>query len=349
MQVKRVWTLIALAGLATVTVLRPDRGLDKRDGDRAASRSVRNSAGEDPIVSGDPATSAVRSGVGSAWLLFKTDWSGVLWRVYQKMNENRLLAVAAGVVFYGLLAVFPAITAFVSLYGLMADPSTIHDRLSLATGVLPQGAMNILNEQLTRLTSHRTSALSAGFIGGLLVALWSANAGAKAIMDALNVAYGETEKRSFVRLNFVALAFTLGSIFALMIALGAVVIAPIVLAQLGLSGASETLIGLARWPVVLGLVVLGLTMLYRYGPSLSDPQWTWLFPGNVIAALSWLILSAVFSWYIGHFGSYDATYGSLGAAIGMMTWMWISMIVVLLGAELNAEIQRKTNAASSTF
>jgi membrane protein len=100
---------------------------------------------------------------------------------------------------------------------------------------------------------------------------------------------------------------------------------------------------------VLGVVVLGLTMLYRYGPSLSDPQWTWLFPGNVIAAISWLIVSALFSWYIGHFGNYDATYGSLGAAIGMMTWMWISMIVVLLGAELNAEIQRKTNAASSIF
>jgi membrane protein len=349
MQPKRVWTLIALAGLAVVTVLRPDRGLDKRDGDRAASRSVRNSAGEDPIVSGGPATSPVRPDVGSPWLLFRTDWSGVLWRAYQKMNENRLLAVAAGVVFYGLLAVFPAITAFVSLYGLMADPSTIHERLSLATGVLPQGAMNILNEQLTRLISHRTTALSAGFIGGLLVALWSANAGAKAIMDALNVAYGETEKRSFVHLNLVALAFTLGSIFALMLALGAVVIAPIVLSQLGLSGASETLIALARWPIVLGLVVLGLTMLYRYGPSLSDPQWTWLFPGNVIAALSWLILSAVFSWYIGHFGNYDATYGSLGAAIGMMTWMWISMMVVLLGAELNAEIQRKTNPASSTF
>jgi membrane protein len=213
--------------------------------------------------------------------------------------------------------------------------------------VLPQGALNILNEQLTRLTSHRTSALSVGFIGGLLVALWSANAGAKAVMDALNVAYGETEKRSFVRLNLVALAFTLGTIFALMLALGAVVVAPIVLSQLGLSGASETLIDLARWPILLGLVVLGLTILYRYGPSLTDPHWTWLFPGNVIAAVSWLVLSGLFSWYIAHFGSYDATYGSLGAAIGMMTWMWISMIVVLLGAELNADIQCKANSASS--
>ena len=115
--------------------------------------------------------------------------------------------------------------------------------------------------------------------------------------------------------------------------------------QLGLSGAVDTL-SLARWPALLGLAVLGLTILYRYGPSLSDPQWTWLFPGNVIAAISWLVLSALFSWYVAHFGSYYATYGSLGAAIGMMTWMWISMIVVLLGAELNAEIQRKANAPS---
>ncbi len=135
------------------------------------------------------------------------------------MNDNRLLAVAGGVVFYGLLALFPAVTAFVSFYGLVADPSTIHEHLSLAAGILPQGALDILNEQLTRLTAHRTSALSLGFIGGLLFALWSANAGSKAIMDCLNVAYGETEKRGFIHLNLVALAFTLGAIFAFMLAI----------------------------------------------------------------------------------------------------------------------------------
>ena len=348
MQEKKVWTLIALAGLTALTLVRSERDLDGRP----TSRAVRTPPERVGIASGSTSISGCSSTstsphAGPAWVLFRADWGAALWRVYQKMNDNRLLAVAAGVVFYGLLAVFPAITAFVSLYGLMADPSTIHDRLSLATGVLPQGALNILNEQLTRLTSHRSSALSVGFIGGLLVALWSANAGAKAVMDALNVAYGETEKRSFVRLNLVALAFTLGTIFALMLALGAVVVAPIVLSQLGLSGARDTLIDLARWPILLGLVVLGLTILYRYGPSLTDPHWTWLFPGNVIAAVSWLVLSGLFSWYIAHFGSYDATYGSLGAAIGMMTWMWISMIVVLLGAELNADIQRKANSASS--
>jgi len=263
------------------------------------------------------------------------------------MNDNRLLAVAAGVVFYGLLALFPALTAFVSLYGLVADPSSIQERLSLLSGVLPQGALDIVNEQLTRLTAHRTSALSVGFIGGLLLALWSANAGSKAIMDGLNVAYGETEKRGFLRLNLVALAFTLGALLAVMLALCIVVGAPLVLAHFGLGGAVDALIRIMRWPALLALVVLGLTVLYRYGPSLKDPQWTWLFPGNVIAAIGWLAASALFSWYIANFGTYDATYGSLGAAIGMMMWMWISMIVVLLGAELNAEIEREMKRVSS--
>jgi membrane protein len=347
---KKFWTLVALAGLTVLTLARPEG--DRKEG--PTSRPVRTPHIRDGIAS--PSSTIFSSSsagateqTGSPWLLFRADWGSVLWRVYQKMNDNRLLAVAAGVVFYGLLAVFPAITAFVSLYGLMADPATIHERLSLATGVLPQGALNILNEQLTRLTSHRTSALSIGFIGGLVIALWSANAGAKAVMDALNVAYGETEKRGFIRLNLVALAFTLGTIIALMLALGAVVVAPIVLSQLGLSSVNETLVALARWPILLGLVILGLTILYRYGPSLTDPHWTWLFPGNVMAAVSWLALSGLFSWYIANFGNYDATYGSLGAAIGMMTWMWISMIVVLLGAELNADIQRKTNSSSSPF
>jgi membrane protein len=347
MQEKKLWTLVALAGLMALKLVRPERDLEGHPGSRPVRTPESDgiASGGSSISGGLSATTSPQA--GAAWLLFRADWSAVLWRVYQRMNDNRLLAVAAGVVFYGLLAVFPAITAFVSLYGLLADPATIHERLSLATGILPQGALNILNEQLTRLTSHRTSALSVGFIGGLIVALWSANAGAKAVIDALNVAYGEREKRSFVRLNLVALAFTLGTIFALMLALGAVVLAPIVLSQLGLSGASETLVALARWPILLGLVVLGLTILYRYGPSLTDPHWTWLFPGNVIAAVSWLALSGLFSWYISNFGNYDATYGSLGAAIGMMTWMWISMIVVLLGAELNADIQRQTNSDPS--
>ena len=273
MQEKKFWTLVALAGLTAVTLVRPERDLDGRP----ASRPFRTPLTKDGIASGSLSVAGSSSPGASPhpdsspWLLFRADWSAVLWRVYKKMNDNRLLAVAAGVVFYGLLAVFPAITAFVSLYGLLADPATIHERLSLATGILPQGALNILNEQLTRLTSHRTSALSVGFIGGLIVALWSANAGAKAVMDALNVAYGETEKRSFIHLNLVALAFTLGTIFALMLALGAVVVAPIVLSRLGLSGVNETLVALARWPILLGARSLGVDNSLSLRSQLDRP------------------------------------------------------------------------------
>ena len=269
-------------------------------------------------------------------------WKDILWRTYEKMNDNRLLAVAAGVVFYALLALFPAVTAFVSLYGLVADASTIDRHLSLASGILPSGAVDILHEQLTRLTSNRTSSLSFGFVFGLLFALWSANSGTKAVIDGLNVAYGETEKRSFIRLNLISLAFMLGAFLLLTLAVGAVVVTPIVLMHLGLGGVADTLVRLLRWPALLAFVIISLAILYRYGPSRREARWTWLSVGSAAAAIGWLVGSALFSWYIANFGTYDATYGSLGAAIGMMMWMWISMIVVLLGAQLNAEIEHQT-------
>ena len=215
------------------------------------------------------------------------------------------------------------------------------------SGFLPSGALAIVNEQLARLTAQRTSSLSFGFAGGLVFALWSANAGTKAVMDGLNVAYGETEKRSFIRLTLVAFVFTLGAIFALILALGAVIVAPIVLSHIGIGAGADALIRISRWPVLLALIVLALAVLYRFGPSRRDARFAWITPGAVAASFAWLATSALFSWYIGSFGNYDATYGSLGAAIGMMMWMWISMIVILLGAELNAAITRQTAPASA--
>jgi membrane protein len=278
----------------------------------------------------------------SPWQIPWRGWKDVFWRVYAQMNEDRLLAVAGGVVFYALLALFPALTAFVSLYGLLADVSTIDQHLSLATGILPGGAVTILHEQLTRLTASRTSALSFGFVFGLLLALWSANSGAKAVIDGLNVAYGEREKRSFIRLTLASLVFTLGAFMALILALGAVVVTPIVLGFMGLGALADALVRILRWPALLAFVVLGLAVLYRYGPSRREARWAWLSVGSLAAAVAWLIASVLFSWYITNFGNYNATYGSLGAAVGMMMWMWISMIVILLGAELNAEIEHQT-------
>jgi membrane protein len=273
-------------------------------------------------------------------------WKDILWRVYEKMNDNRLLAVA-GVVFYALLALFPAVAALVSVYGLVADASAIDRHLSLLTVIMPSGAVDILHAQLTHLTSSTTSALSFGFIFGLLFALWSANSGTKAVIDGLNVAYEEAQQRSFIRLNLISLLFTLGAFLSLTLAVGAVVVAPIALTRLGLGDVADTLIRILRWPALLAFVIIGLAILYRYGPSRREARWTWLSVGSVAAAVCWLATSALFSWYIANFGAYDATYGSLGAAIGMMMWMWISMIVILLGARLNAEIEHQTSKDST--
>ena len=278
----------------------------------------------------------------SPWQIPLRGWKDILWRTYERIGEDRLLAVAGGVVFFGLLAVFPAVTAVVSLYGLFAKASTINEHLSAAGGLLPDGAMSIVQDQVNRLTAKGDAKLGLGFIVGLSIALWSANSGMKAILDALNVVNEEKEKRGFIKLNLVSLCFTLAAIASVLLALGAVVILPVALSYLGLHAVTDLLIRLARWPILLVLIVLGLAVLYRFGPSRREPRWRWISVGSVVAAIAWLAASALLSWYLTRFANYDATYGSLGAGIGLMMWMWISSIVILFGAELNSEIEHQT-------
>jgi membrane protein len=269
-------------------------------------------------------------------------WKDILWRTYEDANKDRILAVAAGVTYFGILALFPAITALVSMYGLFADAITINDHLATLSGIMPAGATEIIGEQVKRIASQGGGTLGFAFFFGLALALWSANAGMKAMFDALNVAYDEEEKRGFFSLNLRSLTFTLGAIVFILLAVGAIVVIPVVLNFVGLGAVAEWLLWLARWPALLAGVVLGLAVLYRYGPSRDKAEWKWLTPGSVVAAVLWLIASMLFSWYVANFGSYNETYGSLGAAIGFMTWMWLSTTIVLLGAELNAEIEHQT-------
>lgn len=269
-------------------------------------------------------------------------WKDVLWRTYEQINEDRLLAIAAGVVFFGLLAVFPAITALVSSYGLFADASTISGNLQSLALMLPDGSFQIVQDQITRVLAKGQARLGLTFLFGLALALWSANAGVKAVIDALNVVYGEREKRSVIRLNLLSLAFTTGAIAALLVMVSAVVALPLTLDRIGLATDSKTIISLARWPLLLFVVVLALGILYRFGPSRPGARWEWLSIGTLAAALLWLAGSALLSWYLSNFGNYNATYGSLGAAIGLMMWMWMSAIIVLCGAELNSEIEHQT-------
>jgi membrane protein len=277
-----------------------------------------------------------------------TGWKDIFWRTYAEFGNDRLLAVAAGVVFYGLLAIFPAVTVLVSSYGLFADAATIGRHLAFAAALMPEGAFDVVQEQVSRIAAQGGGGLSAGFIFGLLLAIWSANAGMKAIMDALNVIYDEEEKRSFFRLNLMSLALTVGALSVLLVAIASFVVFPLMLNWIGLGSAAEWTIAVLRWPALLILVMLGLAVLYRFGPSRREARWQWLSVGAVLATLLWLAGSLLFSWYLSNFADYNATYGSLGAGIGLMMWLWLSVIAILLGAELNSEIEHQT-AQDSTI
>ena len=269
------------------------------------------------------------------------DWFGIVHRTYDSISDDRVLAVAAGVTFYALLAIFPAIGAGVSIYGLFADAATIGANLGQLSTLLPGGAIDIIGDQIKRLTEAGSGALSLSFIFGLGISLWGANAGVKAIFDALNVAYGAKEERGFFRLNLVSLGFTIGAIIFALLAVATIVALPIVLNYVGLAAPVEAMLRYGRWPIIWMIVALFLAVLYRFGPTVSvNPKWRWITWGSASASLLWLIASVLFSWYAANFGNYNKTYGSLGAAIGLMTWMWMSATVIIIGAELNSEIEK---------
>jgi membrane protein len=275
-------------------------------------------------------------------------WKDVLWRVYASLTEDNVMLVAGGVTFYLLLAIFPALAAFVSLYGLVADPATIAGHVSGLAGVLPEDAVAMLQGQLTTLAQQQGSALTWGFAISLALAFWSANSGMKGIIEALNIAYDEEEKRSFVKLTLISFAFTLGAFLLAAAMIVAVAVVPAAIAVLNLGGFGELLVRLIRWPILLALIGLALTLLYRYAPSRDTPEWRWVTWGSGIATAVWIVASIAFTLYLENFADYNATYGSLGAAVGFMLWLWISSIIVLVGAELNAELEHQTARDTTT-
>ena len=269
-------------------------------------------------------------------------WWSILKRTAAKFGENELMSEAAGVTFYALLSLVPAITAIVSLYGLVADPSTIAKQLDSLSGVVPSGGMEIIGDQVKRLTQSPSSGLGVGLVVGLLTALWSANAATKAMMSALNDVYGEKESRGFVKLTATSLAFTVGGVVTMMLGLVLVVALPAVFKAIGLDDAFALTVRIGRVPVMIVVLIGALALLFRYGPSRRPPQWRWVTWGGAFGAIFWIAISVGFSWYVASFGSYNKTYGSLGAIIGFMTWMWLSATVLLLGAQINAEMETQT-------
>ena len=302
-----------------------------------ARRLHRKSAESGPVTGGSlPNSLSVKKSSSKA----RFTWLELARLLYGAIGQHRVVAIAAGVTFFVLLAIFPATAALVSIYGIFADPTTVQSHLNDMSSFLPGGAIDIIGEQLQRITAGGKKALGATFVFTLALSLWSANAGMKALFDALNIVYGANERRGFIALNAVSLAFTVGALLVLLLALGTVVVLPVTVQHLGLGRAGDWTLQLGRWPALYLVIVLMLAVIYRFGPDREHAQWHWITWGSAIASLLWIIGSVLFSWYAANFGSYNKTYGSLGAAIGFMTWIWISSVIILAGAEIDAVMER---------
>ena len=341
---------VLLTGLAIAGLLMPRPAMAPARVRAIRPRSGRGSDADPPPARTEPAErraswdgehaeTPTQIPLGGWWAAAKRAGAG--------FSEDRIMAEAASVTFYGLLALFPAIASMISIYGLFTSPAHLADQLAGLNGLIPGGGIDIIKAQVTALTSSGSKALGLGAVVGLGTSLWSANAGVKSLFDAMNVVYHEHEKRSFVRLTLVSMCFTLGAVAFLILALIAIVALPIALNFIGLGSVTATLLQLGRWPLMLLVLTGALGTIYRYGPSRNRARWQWITWGAAISAVGWIVVSAGFSYYVEHFGSYNKTYGSLGAVIGFMTWIWISMIVILMGAELNAELEQQTGRDST--
>lgn len=275
-------------------------------------------------------------------------WKDVLLRIKDEVGNDNLSIVSAGVAFFALFAIFPAITALVTLYGLVTTPDQAEQQLAPLHDLLPGSAFDILANQTRQVASAATGSLGFGLVLSLGLAIWSANAGTKSIITALNIAYEEKEKRGFFRLSLCSIAFTISGILFVIIALTLIAAVPAVLAFLDFDpGLAQSLLLMLRWVLMAALMAVGLAFLYRYAPSRRPAKLQWLSPGAIAATLLWLAASIGFSLYVRHFGTYDKTFGSLGAVVILLMWFYISAYVVCLGAELNAELERQTHRDST--
>ena len=263
-------------------------------------------------------------------------WKYVLVRTYEEFNKDRILLLAGAVAFFAVLALVPAITAAVSLYALVSDPASVQSQFEQLRGLMPNSSFDLLKQQVERIVSQQTSN-GLWFAVGVLIALWSAMSGMKGLIDTLNVVYEVNDERSLPRYNLIALLMTLGALVWLGLAIVGLVAIPIILSYFPFGSFGTQLANWARWPALLIVLMAGIAALYRFGPHRRHPRWEWLSPGNLFAAAGWLIGSAVLSWYLSYFANYNATYGSLGAAAALMIWLWVTAVIVLLGAELNSE------------
>jgi membrane protein len=297
----------------------------------------------------DNATSKENSGAGrmarTPLQIPLQGWKEILVRTYKEFTEDQIPMIGAGVSFYTLLAIFPGLAAFVAVYGLFSDVAQAQHHLQMLSIILPGSALTFFGDQMIRMAEAQKGGLSLTFIVGLLTAIWSANGAVKALMTGLNIAYEVHETRNIVRKTLTSFAFTLGFML----------FGTAVIAVLGAGPAAEAYLGhhaafmlnLISWPILLVAMGIGIALLYRFGPSRGPVRFEWISPGSLAALILWIAVSALFSLYVGNFAHYDKTYGSLGAVVGFMMWNWLTNVIVLAGAELNAEVEAQTTGRPS--
>lgn len=275
-------------------------------------------------------------------------WWDILLRVKDEQSKDNLSIVAAGVAFFWFLSVFPALAATVSVYGLAADPQQLQQQLETLSGIMPQQAYQILRQQLMTVVQHSGGALGLGLIAGLLLTIWSANKGMKALITALNIVYDEDESRGVIKLNAVSLLLTFCAIVLGLIAVSFVIAVPALMATVNLPQTIQAIFTYLRWPVIGLFLILALAVGYRFCPDRASPKWRWVSWGSVTATVLWLIVSVLFSIYVANFGSYEKTYGSMGAVIILLLWFYLTAYIILLGGEFNAELEHQTREDTTT-
>jgi membrane protein len=274
-------------------------------------------------------------------------WLDVLWRAGGEISEANLVLAAGGVTYAILLALFPALAALVSIYGLVLDPAQVEKQVSALSGVLPEQPRQLLVDELHQLISTSSGTLGLGAAFGLLLALWSASRGMSGLITAINIAYEERKRRGWFKLNLVALGLTIALMLGGLVVIALVAMLPAAVQLLGVSNGAKWLLLLVQWPLLIVVFMLGLAILYRYAPDREKPQWRWVSEGAGAATFLWLVASAGFTIYVANFNNYDKTYGSLGGVIILLTWLYLSALIVLFGAVINSQSEKQTTKDST--
>jgi membrane protein len=260
---------------------------------------------------------------------------------WQEVSRDHVGLIAAGIAFYALLAIFPFIATLVSAWALLADPATIERQIAAAAQVMPSDAADIFASQARAVSEGAGGGVTFAAIAGIVLSLWSSSKGIAALMEGLNIAYDEEDQRSFVRQTMVKLALSVAIVVGAFLGIACTMILPAIIGQLGMGDVGRTLATVLRWPLLFALVVAGLAVIYRFAPARPSPHWAWVSPGALAATALWVAGSILFSIYVRNFGSYNETYGSLGAVVIALMWFWLSAFIVLMGAEFNAELERR--------